>query len=482
MIDRTDEAQQTGSKVEFHPPSKTPDYAKTGGSIGNIAIPDGPLKRSILEAIADPHAPSPVILTKKYTRRLDQFYQASCYREWGFPKTPEQVEQNWKQWQEEMNNWWDGLKAPGQEKMRQDCSDILVGLGIPVNTGTAAFNWAYLKNYFPEGKPDFEAFFNKIKQIPGIESKMHALAKITGVFGEDVRHELLRKVNRELWDPGRSAELKREEQQSQKTIGKSIAQERQDMQDKQEKPLDVHQESVLEAKQQRFQEKLRVRNNSVERVLNGIIFDTSFTKEQRDQIRSTMAFLPVELLKQVERVKITAAKGLDMAYEHIGKYRKGALLIARESLTPKANQSQKEYLDGFTKSISHELAGHGMSDLIYSLDKNTHKQLIKMWIDTLQANPGLLLKDNYSSRIISGKSQTKNTLRYNNSIYAAEDEFWADRMAEYAVSHISRNPVDALENQFNRKTQFSEAEERAIKQVCEQSFQMFIDVVQRKIK
>ena len=55
-------------------------------------------------------------------------------------------------------------------------------------------------------------------------------------------------------------------------------------------------------------------------------------------------------------------------------------------------------------------------------------------------------------------------------------------MAEYAVSHISRNPVDALENQFNRKTQFSEAEERAIKQVCEQSFQMFIDVVQRKIK
>jgi len=480
MNDRVGEVQPQG-KIEIHPPQQRPDYDKTGGSVGRIVIPERPIERSVLEAIANPHSPvSEVILTEDYKGRLIRFSQASRDRKWGVAQTPEQESQNWEQWQREMDGWWNGLKTPGQEKMRQDCLDIFSGLGITVETDKESFNWTDIKNYFPKGEPDFEAFFNKIKQIPGIEDKMHALAKITGVFGEDVRRELLRKVSRELWDPKRPAELKREERQSKEAIEKSIMKEKQELQEEQARPLDAQQEAVFDAKQQRLQEKLQARNNSVERVLNGIIFETSFTKEQREQIRSTMALLPAELLKQVERVKIISAEGIGvMAYEHIGQYKKGALLITRESLTPKEGQSQKDYLDGFTKSISHELAGHGMSDLIYSLDKNAHKQLIKMWRDALQANPGLLMKDNYSSRVISGESHTKNTLRYE-SIYAAEDEFWANRMAEYVVSRLSENPVSDIENQLHREIPFSKTEEQAIAQVCEQSFQMFYDVVKRK--
>ena len=424
------------SKVDSRPatPGAEDPAGRLGGSVGNIETEDVHTRsREVLKDIAD----------GAYYERLSKLSREESIREWGVPKNEAEFQQNLKTWSESMDSWWAKL-SPSQ---KTGVAGVLRQFGIEEDV--SKIDWIAVRDvFYASGKPDIRKYIDTLKRTPGIERQWQEARALAGIFGKEVSEELFGGEGDEIKAWAQHNDQRKEWAERAFRDGRITEQQR----DKFVKHIDAQ-----KANRERIY------------TFNGLKFE-GLSLEQQNAAKEVLAMLPPELLTHIKVIKLMVKeRGGAMAYCGRNKYKEGEVEISAESFGYDRPTFQRKVL--------HEIGGHGLRDMVGSLDREATSQIVKLWSETLKAHPGLIRKDTYAKDITTGKVYPDQE-RFG-GIMASADEFWSDRMAEYwyRKASIARNSSSRVSSNRDEDNPFTDVEETAVREVCRRTEEIWRGVM-----
>ncbi len=353
-------------------------------------------------------------------------------------KVPKTYTEKMKMWNDQMDVTFSALKPEVQVSVKK----VFEQMGIKSDTSV---DWdMVVKVMYPDNQADIEGFLKLIKSMPDIRNHLDGAKFIASIFGKEASEIIFPKkeIPLQTWN--------NQTRERVQVVNRSFEQGK-----------------ISRAKRDKFKDHLQTSSTNQERIMNfnGVTFE-GFRAEEVERMKEIMKMLPAELITQLKQVSVdTQGSGGD--FRGCMRLKEGKMRINKELFNRQ---------DGaLERTITHEIGGHALVDMVGALDKNKLQELCEMWGAVISAHPDLLKKDSYAQSYVNGERGLGDRIRRGKGIRDSVDEFWSDRMSEYFHAKalgVSTSDI-RVRNHSVKGNPFTEQESKVIEETCEKSYQMW---------